>query len=194
MKTITIQELKNKNLLPKNSIINNNKVFINNEIKNYMLYFKYKNSPDSNFWYEFFKSENEMKEFLNPQKTFLENFQEFLIIPEKSLTIEDHLKNQLQRDFNNLWLYSGAYSLDYNFNNEIDLWTEISESNYWDQLECLPPLKFNGKHFLISESLTGNFHACIMKINDRYFGKYVNKFLVDYLLFENQIREQYNMK
>jgi hypothetical protein len=194
MKTITIKELKNKELLPKNHTINNNKIFINNEIKSYMLYFKYKNSPPQNFWHEFFKSENEMLEFLESQKPFLTDFQEFLIIPEKLLTIEDHLKNQLQRDFNNLWLYSGDYSLDYNFDNKIDLWTEISEENYWDQLECLPPLKFNGGNFLIMEALTGNFHACLMKVNNRYFGKYVNKFLVDYPKFENEIKEQYNMK
>ena len=110
-----------------------------------------------------------------------------------NLTIEDHLKNQLQRNFNNNWLYSGDYSLDYNFNNNINLWTEISESNYFDQLECLPPMKFNGKHFLIMEALTGNIHACIMKVNGRYFGKYVNKFLVDYGKFENEIRKQYNI-
>ena len=88
-------------------------------------------------------------------------------ITEKQ-TIEDHLKNQLQRDFNNLWLYSGDYSLDYNFDNKINLWTEISEENYYDQLECLPPLKFNGRNFLIMEALTGNFHACLMKVNNRY--------------------------
>jgi len=194
MKTITIKELKNKELLPKNHTIDNNKIFINNEVKTHMLYFKYKNSPSQNFWHEFFKSENEMLEFLESQKPFLTDFQEFLIIPEKLLTIEDHLKNQLQRDFNNLWLYSGDYSLDYNFDNKIDLWTEISEENYFDQLECLPPMQFNGKHFLIMEALTGNIHACLMKVNNRYFGKYVNKFLVDYPKFENEIREQYNMK
>ena len=192
MKTTTIKELKNKNLLPENSIINNNKIYINNEIKNFMLYFKYKNSPDSNFWHEFFKSENEMIEFLECQKPFLIDYEIYKIIPD--LTIEDHLKNQLKRDFNNNWLYSGDYSLDYNFNNNINLWVEISEENYFNQLECLPPMKFTGKHFLISEALTGNFHACLMKINNRYFGKYVNKFLVDYSKFENEIKKQYNIE
>jgi len=200
MKTITIQELKNKNILPENYSIKNlpsiekNVIIINNEIKNFMLYFKYKNSPDSNFWHEFFNNYETMKEFLESQKTFLTDFQEFLIIPEDILTIEDHLKNQLKRDFNNLWLYSGDYSLDYNYNNKIDLWTEISEENYFNQLECLPPMKFNGKHFLICEALTFNIHACLMKVNNRYFGKYVNKFLVDYGKFENEIKKQYNMK
>jgi len=108
-------------------------------------------------------------------------------------TTENHLKNQLQRDFNNNWMYSGDYSLDYNYNNNINLWAEISEENYFDQLECLPPMKFNGKNFLISEALTGNIHACLMKVNNRYFGKYVNKFLVDYVKFENEIRQQYNI-
>ena len=192
MKTTTIKELKNKNLLPENSIINNNKIYINNEIKNFMLYFKYKNSPDSNFWHEFFKSENEMIEFLECQKPFLIDYKIYKIIPD--LSIDQHMENQLKRDFKNNWLYSGEYSLDYNFNNNINLWTEISESNYWDQLECLPPLKFNGGNFLIMEALTGNFHACLMKVNNRYFGKYVNKFLVDYPKFENEIKEQYNMK
>lgn len=108
---------------------------------------------------------------------------------------KNHLENQLKRDFNNQWLYSGDYSLDYNFNNKIDLWVEISESNYFDQLECLPPMNFRlGKHFLIMEALTENIHACIMKVNNRYFGKYVNKNLVDYPKFENEIIEQYNMK
>lgn len=202
MKTITIQELKNKNLLPKNStiefmfILDKNYIMINNEIKTHILYFKYKNSPPQNFWHEFFNNVDDMKEFLESQKPFLTDFQKFLIISEnnKNLTIEQHLKNQLQRDFNNLWLYSGDYSLDYNFNNKIDLWTEISEENYFDQLECLPPMKFNGKHFLIMEALTYNIHACIMKVNNRYFGKYVNKFLVDYGKFENEIIEQYNIK
>ena len=162
MKTITIKELKNKELLPKNHTIDNNKIFINNEVKTHMLYFKYKNSPSQNFWHEFFKSENDMMEFLESQKSFLMNYEIYNIVPD--LLIENHLKNQLERDFNNLWLYSGDYSLDYNFDNKINLWTEISEENYWDQLECLPPMKFNGKHFLISEALTGNFHACLMKI------------------------------
>jgi len=199
MKTITIQELKNKDLLPKNStiefmfILDKKYIMINNEIKTHMLYFKYKNSG-FNFWNEFFKNENDMKEFLESQKPFLIDFQEFLILPEKPLTMEDHLKNQLQRDFNNLWLYTGEYSLDYNFNNKINLWVEISESNYYDQLECLPPMKFNGKHFLIMEAKDFKIHACIMKVNNRYFGKYVNKFLVDYGKFENEIKEQYNMR
>ena len=114
-------------------------------------------------------------------------------ITEKQIT-EDHLKNQLQRDFNNQWLYSGDYSLDYNFNNKINLWTEISEENYWDQLECLPPLNFKGGNFLIMEALTDNFHACIMKVDGRYFGKYVNKNQVNYNLFEQEIRKQYNMR
>ena len=192
MKTTTIKELINKNLLPENTMIENNKIFINNEIKSYMLYFKYKNSPIQNFWHEFFKSENEMMEFLESQKSSLIDYEIYNIIPD--LSIEDHIKNQLQRDFNNQWLYSGDYSLDYNYNNNINLWTEISESNYFDQLECLPPMKFNGKHFLIMEALTYNIHACLMKVNNRYFGKYVNKNLVDYPKFENEIREQYNIQ
>ena len=157
-----------------------------------MLYFKYKNSPDSNFWYEFFKSENDMMEFLESQKPFLMDYKTYKI--NADLTIEDHLKNQLQRDFNNQWLYSGEYSLDYNFNNKIDLWVEISEENYFDQLECLPPLNFTGKHFLVGEPLINNFHACIIKVNNRYFGKYIDRLLVDYGKFENEIRKQYNIK
>lgn len=111
-----------------------------------------------------------------------------------NLTIDQHKENQLKRDFNNTWLYSGDYSLEFNHNNNIDLWVEISESNYFDQLECLPPLKFTGKHFLIMEALDYNIHACLMNVNNRYFGKYVNKNLVNYPKFEQQIKDQYSMK
>lgn len=52
-------------------------------------------------------------------------------------------------------------------------WIEITEDEWWDMYEVLPPMKdtrLDGWHFFfISEATTSNIHACFCEIGDRYF-------------------------
>ena len=57
---------------------------------------------------------------------------------------------------------------------------EITERQWWDALEVLPPLKWHTEDgvekFLMSEFTTGNFTAQYAALNDRYFVKTVDAF------------------
>jgi len=113
----------------------------------------------------------------------------------ESLTINEHLKNQLNRNIEE-WMYSGLYGLDFNFYSGLNLWTEIKESDYWYMLECMPPLKFDGSNFLVCEPLTYKTHACLIKVNDRFFGKYMNieEYNINsYSEYIKEVKLQYNI-
>lgn len=52
---------------------------------------------------------------------------------------------------------------------------EITEGQYWDLLECLPPMNWHNinssvKVFFISEATTGSLHTCVLE--DKETGKY----------------------
>lgn len=53
-------------------------------------------------------------------------------------------------------------------------WEEVTEEDYWDMLECLPPYGYvtQGRlsGFLMSEFTSGNFTGCYVK--DKVTGKY----------------------
>jgi len=52
-------------------------------------------------------------------------------------------------------------------------WSEISEKEFYDLYECLPPLKntrIEEYHFFfISEPTVSNIHACFCEVNSRYY-------------------------
>ena len=55
----------------------------------------------------------------------------------------------------------------------------IDEKTYWHFLECLPPLRFDGNVFFMSEFLTGNLTLKFWKIKEEYFCEVVQLNLND---------------
>jgi hypothetical protein len=63
----------------------------------------------------------------------------------------------------------------YNRETYIKPWKELTEEQYWDALECLPPCKWHDLNkrfnsFYISEAYTSDLHSFCIK--DRKTGKY----------------------
>ena len=60
-------------------------------------------------------------------------------------------------------------------------WIEISESKYWDLLECLPPMKWtHGSEldfFFISEAYTTDLHTCVITFNKKYYSALRSHFI-----------------
>jgi len=54
---------------------------------------------------------------------------------------------------------------------------EISEGEFWDALEVLPPQRWKGGVFYCMEGLTGSIHAMYCEIGGRYF--VANRCIVD---------------
>ncbi len=52
-------------------------------------------------------------------------------------------------------------------------WKEITEQDYWEALEVLPPIFWRSgggaESFFISEAMTSNIHSCCIKINDKFY-------------------------
>lgn len=52
-------------------------------------------------------------------------------------------------------------------------WVEITEEQWWDALECLPPMRWtrNGdkEFFFISEAYTQDIHSCYVRVGTRYY-------------------------
>lgn len=47
---------------------------------------------------------------------------------------------------------------------------EITEEQYWDWLECLPPCRYDGNRFHISERLTGNLVQWCFRKDGKFYG------------------------
>ena len=58
-------------------------------------------------------------------------------------------------------------------NNIITKWKEISEDYFYEMFEVLPPLRFTrtktGFFFFISEMTSGNISACYLKDGDKFY-------------------------
>lgn len=70
-------------------------------------------------------------------------------------------------------------------------WAEITEAEYWDALECLPPCKWHDLNsrfnsFFISEAYTGSLHRhCIKdRKTDKYYSALRCRFIKDKELIE----------
>lgn len=48
-------------------------------------------------------------------------------------------------------------------------WVEVSEEDYYDALEVLPPLKWYDGGFYISEATWADMHAFYIKYNGKYY-------------------------
>lgn len=50
---------------------------------------------------------------------------------------------------------------------------EITKEDWWDALECLPPMRWTrfdgGEYFFISEATTASLHSCYVRKGDRYY-------------------------
>lgn len=53
---------------------------------------------------------------------------------------------------------------------------EVSEERYWYLLEVLPPCKFDGKSFYISEADTEDLHTWCAEVEGKYFELVASKF------------------
>lgn len=62
-------------------------------------------------------------------------------------------------------------TLDENFLSGIDEWVQVSESMYYDQLNCVPPRYQTGKCFMVGEPYSNEFSATFIQVNGYYFGK-----------------------
>jgi hypothetical protein len=58
---------------------------------------------------------------------------------------------------------------------ERNCWIETGEEFYLEQLNCMPPMGWVGYTFLICEEYSGGYHACLTKIENRYFVKYCTR-------------------
>jgi hypothetical protein len=80
----------------------------------------------------------------------------------------------------------------YNTDNYVKPWKEITEEEYWDYLECLPPCEWHDLNkrfnsFYMSEAYTADLHLFCIK--DRQTGKYYcanrSRFISDSDLINN---------
>lgn len=51
---------------------------------------------------------------------------------------------------------------------------EISEDDYYEMLECLPPLKMEQNYFVMSEFFTGTYTSQFYKKDDKYYHKMID--------------------
>ena len=74
-------------------------------------------------------------------------------------------------------------------------WREVSRRIYWDQLECVPPVRMDGGAFMVGEAWTygerGEIHTAFVKIKSRYFCRhdYLRDF--DSVRYRREIRAQF---
>ena len=115
---------------------------------------------------------------------------------EKTLQeIQERIKIIESRDITT-WPYAGEGSIDENYRKGFNLWTEVTEEHYWNQLECVPPRKFDGNAFMVGEQYTtddiGSVYTVFISVGERVFGKmsYVKDF--DLFKYREQIRLQFS--
>lgn len=84
------------------------------------------------------------------------------------------------------WAYR---QMDENWDAGRDVWVEVSEGFYWQALEVLPPIKYDGRRFMVGEPLTHNergaVHAGFTKIGERYFARTCN--VVDFVKLVSEL-------
>lgn len=51
---------------------------------------------------------------------------------------------------------------------------EITEGDYWDMLECLPPLKMGQDYFIMSEFFTGSYTRQFYKKDGKFYHKMID--------------------
>lgn len=61
---------------------------------------------------------------------------------------------------------------------------EVTKAHYWDMLECLPPCRFDGNVFHVSERLTGNLVNWYFKKGKKHYGFVDNADITDERLKE----------
>ena len=52
-------------------------------------------------------------------------------------------------------------------------WLRTSEEDYYQMLECLPPIRWTGKCFMVGECMTstrdGDIYECFIQVNNKYY-------------------------
>jgi len=94
----------------------------------------------------------------------------------------------------NDWVYNGEGGIDDNFKKNNGLWTETNSQTYWDQLECVPPIRMKGNAFMVGEPYTFNVYAAFVNIGDRYFGANRNIKTFDPGVYRQEIRKQFSIE
>jgi hypothetical protein len=56
---------------------------------------------------------------------------------------------------------------------------EITEEKYWDLLECLPPERYNGNSFFMSECYYGTLYRFCFRLNGKYYSALRSIFLTN---------------
>jgi hypothetical protein len=56
---------------------------------------------------------------------------------------------------------------------------EISKEKYWNLLECLPPKRYNGNRFFMSECYYGNLYRFCFKLRGKYYSALRSILLTD---------------
>ena len=79
-----------------------------------------------------------------------------------------HLEMQ-QVKTNGVQGFTGRYEGFSNYSNIEGLKALIDEKTYWHFLECLPPLRWNGDTFYLSEFLTGDLTLKFWIEDNKYF-------------------------
>ena len=51
---------------------------------------------------------------------------------------------------------------------------EITEDDYWDMLECLPPLKMGANYFIMSEFFTGSYTGQLFKKGGKFYHQMID--------------------
>lgn len=73
-------------------------------------------------------------------------------------------------------------------------WREVTEAVYWDQLECLPPIRMNGNAFMVGEpwdsDARGNIYSTFVQVGQRYFCRMDHLIDFDPRLYRHLIRRQ----
>jgi len=81
------------------------------------------------------------------------------------------MENKQEKLFKGFWGDNGLNDeiTKRQYNNIEGLKALIDEKTYWHFLECLPPLRFDGNVFYMSEFLTGNLTLRFWKEDKCYF-------------------------
>jgi len=81
------------------------------------------------------------------------------------------MENKQEKLFKGFWGDNGLNNeiTKRHYNNIEGLKALIDEKTYWHFLECLPPLRFDGNVFYMSEFLIGNLTLRFWKEEEAYF-------------------------
>ncbi len=102
------------------------------------------------------------------------------------------------RDINQ-WPYNGEDGMSANFRAGNNLWIETNLESYWNQLECLPPIRQNNTVFMVGECYThresdgASCYAAFIEYDGRYFGKINALKDFDYNKYIQEIIKQFDL-